>query len=198
MNKTVYAYDDNGVYIGETSAEMSPRENGVWLIPANATEIKPPVAKENEWAVFEEGAWVLKADYRGVVYWLLDGTEHEINEIGTTLPPDALEEKPVIEPTPDELQSKYSRLAQSMMDEKARERNYDNIASACSYTASTNQKFASEAAACVVWRDAVWEKCYELLDTVLEGLIEIPSEEDFLAMLPTFVWPNEIGGQNAA
>ena len=96
-------------------------------------------------------------------------------------------------PPPEEHQKRYCDLAQSMMDEKARERNYDNIASACSYTASSNPKFAAEAASCVAWRDAVWTKCYQFLDQVLSDEIEIPSESDFLAMLPAMTWPDEEG-----
>ena len=39
---TVYEYDKTGLYTGETTAEPSPREEGVWLIPANATPLEPP------------------------------------------------------------------------------------------------------------------------------------------------------------
>lgn len=99
-------------------------------------------------------------------------------------------------PTPEELKKHYCDLAQSIMDEKTRERNYDNIASACSYTTSSNPKFAAEATACVAWRDAVWSKCYELLDAVKTGQMTIPSEDDFLAMLPAMTWPDE-EGENA-
>lgn len=88
-------------------------------------------------------------------------------------------------------QKHYCQLAQARMDEKARERNYDGIMSACSYATSSFPKFASEAAACVMWRDAVWAKCYELLDTVKSGEMEIPTEEAFLEMLPELVWPDE-------
>ena len=91
----------------------------------------------------------------------------------------------------EKAQKHYCQLAQARMDEKARERNYDGIMSACSYATSSFPKFASEAAACVIWRDAVWAKCYELLDTVTFGEMDIPSEEAFLAMLPNFVWPDE-------
>ena len=37
----------------------------VYMYPANSTEIKPPVAKENEIIIFENDVWVIKADYRG-------------------------------------------------------------------------------------------------------------------------------------
>lgn len=91
----------------------------------------------------------------------------------------------------EKAQKHYCQLAQNRMDEKARERNYDGIMSVCSYATSSFPRFASEAAACVIWRDAVWAKCYELLDAVKAGKIEIPTEEAFLEMLPELVWPDE-------
>ncbi len=90
-------------------------------------------------------------------------------------------------------QKHYCKLAQEMMDEKARERNYDGIMSVCSYATSSFPRFRAEAAACVVWRDAVWAKCYELLEAVLSGEMDIPSEEAFLALLPVMDWPDELG-----
>lgn len=43
MSKTAYQYDTAGLYIGETVADESPLEPGVYLLPARCT-IKPPPA----------------------------------------------------------------------------------------------------------------------------------------------------------
>lgn len=43
---TIFNYDDNGFYIGESIADESPLEEGVFLIPVNATTVKPPIYKE--------------------------------------------------------------------------------------------------------------------------------------------------------
>ena len=67
--RTVYEYDEAGLYTGETTAEPSPREKDVWLIPANATELEPPVTGEHECAVFRNGRWSVRYDYRGTTYW---------------------------------------------------------------------------------------------------------------------------------
>ena len=96
----------------------------------------------------------------------------------------------------EKAQKHYCQLAQNMMDAKAKERNYDGIMSVCSYATSSHPKFAAEAAACVVWRDAVWATCYELLGAVRAGEMEIPSEADFLDLLPVFSWPDDIGGED--
>nr|DAV25011.1 MAG TPA: hypothetical protein [Caudoviricetes sp.] len=85
-------------------------------------------------------------------------------------------------------QQVYTEYAQDMMDSVVKDRNYDSIASTCSYFNSTNAKFAKEANVCIKYRDSVWVKCYELLGQVLAGKMEIPSKDDFLAMLPQFSW----------
>jgi hypothetical protein len=42
-------------------AQQSPLEApGIFLIPANATEIKPPSTKENELAIWQEHHWIIK------------------------------------------------------------------------------------------------------------------------------------------
>ncbi len=85
----------------------------------------------------------------------------------------------------------YSRLAGDWMDARARERHYDGIMAACSYATSSNPTFSKEGTACLVWRDAVWEKCHAFLDRLEPDERKIPSEEDFFNSLPPLIWPDE-------
>lgn len=86
-------------------------------------------------------------------------------------------------------ESDYVTAIQSMLDAKARERNYDGILSACTYATSTFPKFAAEGQACVAWRDAVWSQCYAILGAVQAGQRAQPTIEQVIAEMPALVWP---------
>lgn len=59
---TVYQYDVAGRYLGETQADESPLEEGVYLHPARTTETAPPARDtwpENTWPRWNSVAWVM-------------------------------------------------------------------------------------------------------------------------------------------
>lgn len=82
--RTAYSYNSmTKEYSGETFARESPREPGVFHLPAHATETPPPKVGVNEIAVFDGGQWVLKPDYRGHIYYSTETQEKQIiTEIG--------------------------------------------------------------------------------------------------------------------
>lgn len=56
--KTVYSYDpETGAYLGETEADESPLEPGVYHIPAYATETPPPAHRDGYVSVFNGDRW---------------------------------------------------------------------------------------------------------------------------------------------
>ncbi|MCE8002538.1 hypothetical protein [Billgrantia ethanolica] len=63
-------------------------------IPAGATSIAPPETGEHQAARWTGEAWVVVPDWRGHVYWLADGSRHEITELGKEPPADALDVEP--------------------------------------------------------------------------------------------------------
>jgi hypothetical protein len=101
---------------------------------------------------------------------------------------DGVELIPLAPPEPPSVPD-YVTAVQGLLDDKARERMYDNILSACTYATSTNPKFQAEGQACVEWRDLVWAKCYELMGQVEGGTLPQPTVNELLDMLPTMEWP---------
>ena len=80
----IYNYNPStGEYIGTGEAKESPREPGVFLIPANAVTAVPPTAGINEVACWNGTKWEKKADFRGKIYYDKTTKEkHEVTEIG--------------------------------------------------------------------------------------------------------------------
>lgn len=133
---------------------------------------------------------LLKAGYKNYEPGTLDTDKAELSNYSAVYTEDAFTIYQTYEYTlnANKAMNVYTGYAQNMMDNVAKGRNYDSIASACSYYNSTNEKFANEASTCIRYRDEVWLTCYKLLDDVMAGKLEIPSKEDFLALLPKFSW----------
>lgn len=95
--------------------------------------------------------------------------------------------------TPADIKEELTSAVQKYMDNKARERGYDDILKAVSYRGdAVNETFAKEAEACFVWRSAVWTKCYAILAEIEADLRGIPTVEELIAELPKLVWPDEV------
>jgi hypothetical protein len=59
--KRVHQLDDEGFYVGSTEADESPREPGVFLIPAGCVEPEPPPHVEGSRRKFQIDGWVYVA-----------------------------------------------------------------------------------------------------------------------------------------
>ena len=98
--------------------------------------------------------------------------------------------QPVDAETVEQVQARITQQVQERLDNFAKTRNYDNCLSACSYIASTNDKFKNEALYCIESRDQTWLKCAEILNDALAGNRPMPDDiSDFENELPVLVWP---------
>ena len=92
------------------------------------------------------------------------------------------------EPTEEEikaqLQAQYTNYIQSILDAEAKKLGYDSCLSVCSYANTGISKFDCEGDAFRVWRSAVWNTGYQILDAVKAGTMEVPSEEELIELLP--------------
>ncbi len=95
MEKMVYSYDPaTGEYTGVTTADESPLEPGVYLLPAHSTEVPPPEAGDHEAALWDGEAWDLIPDWRGAVRYRTDtGEKVHITDLGP-LPGDVTDVPP--------------------------------------------------------------------------------------------------------
>ncbi len=79
--KTVYLYDENGLYTGTYNAQENPARAGVFIEPDLSTDIKP-VHAEKTWPKFVNGAWGSIPDNRGMVWDKATGAQVEHEELG--------------------------------------------------------------------------------------------------------------------
>lgn len=93
--KTYYLYDEStGEYLRSYDAQESPFVSGQYIAPIHSVD-EPPAFAPNTRPVRQNGAWVNVPDHRGAVYYLPDGSRHEITELGAVPPLDALVSPPV-------------------------------------------------------------------------------------------------------
>ena len=87
--KKIYLFNEKGFYTGDSFAQESPLELGVYLMPTNSTEIPPKLAVK-KMPKFFDGVWNLVDNLVGERFWLENGGEFAIREIGESFPPTAL------------------------------------------------------------------------------------------------------------
>lgn len=79
----------------------------------------------------------------------------------------------------------YIQAVDAILNSTAQSKGYDNIVSACSYSAAQNP-FQIESTRFVVWRGEVWAACYVILADVQAGVRGIPTIDELLSELPQF------------
>lgn len=95
-------------------------------------------------------------------------------------------------PTPEEIVKGYEDAVQAYLDQTAQSRDYDNTYTCLSYLSSTDEVWYRESHAFNAWRDQVWRKCHEILNSAMTGEIPIPTVEALIAMLPEIDWNDNL------
>lgn len=191
MAKPTYQhhYDHlTGEYLDTTLCEMS-LDNTPQMAAFATLRVRPPVGP-NQVAVFRDdadnvpvlesaGSWKAMLDFRGTKYWLADGTEMEITDLGVAIPPGALREKPA--PTPANLLKGYGSQVDLILNKLATAWGYTGFESALPWVMSHNPKYVTEAQSLMDYGTS----CFSILDEMADGKREVPTDlEAFLATLP--------------
>jgi hypothetical protein len=92
MSIFAYHYNQEKIFVGFRECQADPLTEGVYLIPANSTPIKPPKAEgvlvavyqptgwaEKNGSHFIDGTWKLVCDYRSRIFW--DKTSRVIKRV---------------------------------------------------------------------------------------------------------------------
>lgn len=88
--------------------------------------------------------------------------------------------------TPEQLEAaRVALVIQDLLDSTARGYGFDSILSAVSYLNDRNPEFSSNARKLFDWRSRVWTTAAQIKTKILSGEIQQPTDEEFLAMLPS-------------
>ena len=203
---TFYRYDTDGFYLGTTCRQEENTtdvpfkyEPGYWFffdensewqkvkIPDSVSELDFDITLDDNSTNYQKTlvsiAQRIFAEYSGEESRLVITDNH----YKTVHISEEERQKEIAEQRFKDIQN----AVQNLLDSKAREKNYDNGFAIASYALSTNDIFRSEAARFIAWRDAVWGKCYQILDAYKAGEIEMPSVENVIAVLPELDWDDE-------
>lgn len=82
----------------------------------------------------------------------------------------------------------YEDAVQEFMDNKVREKGYDDIYTCLSYKGDPNPTYNSEAEAVLNWRSQVWQTANNIFGQWKMGSIQQPTIQDVLDQLPVLEW----------
>ncbi len=85
LTKKVCQLDEQGIYVGQTDADLSPEEaeNGVYLMPAGCVDVTPPKEKDGFVAKWTNEEWQYIENHIGkIVYSTATKESMEISELG--------------------------------------------------------------------------------------------------------------------
>ena len=195
------------IFSGEVSCQKSPLEEGMYLLPANATFEAPPLdLAKNEVAVFENGSWVVVSDYRGMTIYSQDDSRitDVMKEIGDVAPqywtiappPDNKKHYVMIDgtwqeyqKTPVEILAGYDLAMENYLKTARIQRGY-TTREPSDYVSSTVERWRQDAIDWIAFRDAVLVYALNVQNAVTAGGA-LPTLDEFTDNMPVIAWTNE-------
>lgn len=163
---TIYHFDPvTRTLRGQSVADESPLEPGVFLIPANATGLVPPDVPPGKYAAFDGERWQL------------------LDDVGPV--------PEVIAETPEQTIARYEAALDAHLDATARMHRYDNRFT-FALRAAYPGPWHDDGVAFASWMDACNAQAYTLLQSVMAGEAEMPEIADFLAAFQPFDLPEAV------
>ena len=86
----------------------------------------------------------------------------------------------------------YKKAIDKYMNDFARTRDYDSMASAASYEGDIDPQFALEGDYCKGMRSQVYRAAWSIFGAVKTGLRPMPTVQELLDELPVLTWPDEV------
>jgi hypothetical protein len=169
-----------GEFVESRDARENPRQEGDFLLPANATFEAPPTTRENEVACWADDKWIKIADYRGVdVYDIFTCQKITILNIGSlptnvtlVAPPENHEYYKFIdgEWELDITAAKAGTIAKLW---QGATQYTDLQINAAEYAKTLNLPGNSKASENIAWYDAVWLDYYNRRALVESGDLDV-------------------------
>lgn len=202
-----YKYDEEFYFVCKDEAFKNPVASqklgkDIYFLSPNSTFTEPPVIEDpaklarynklsDSWDIVDDmtGKWVLNLETNEII----KNTKRYIPDGWREASAEEVEEyfKPP-EKTAEEIIKEYEDAVQNHLDKTAQSRDYDNTYTCLSYLNSTNEKWYRESHAFNSWRDGVWVKCHEILNSYMTGKIPQPTVEELIYMLPGIDWNDPV------
>ena len=96
-----------------------------------------------------------------------------------------MEDAPFVE-TLEQAKQRLEEYVQFVLDKKAKQKGYKDMATACSYYGSTVEEWAMDADYFIKLRDSVWTECFQKFDAFQSAEDAPENEEEFIKSLTSF------------
>lgn len=87
--------------------------------------------------------------------------------------------------TPEQIIARLERAIDDYLDKEAKYLRYDSIKTIVTYRDDENPKFKAEGLAGYKLRSVVYTMAIEIMNDVIEGIRNVPTESELIAELPT-------------